>query len=82
MLGLLGLEDFEIAQCLRIIAKDYEDQRFICMVARNVHSDQGFAIMEYISEMHMKTTPTKNGKTSWKVIKHFEQELEGVEIEN
>ena len=76
-----GVEEIEIAQCLRVIASDLSSLRFIALIPREVHTTRGFAIMEYLAEMHFKTGETNDGKTLWEVAKHHDTKFEGVRIE-
>lgn len=76
-----GLEDIEIVPYMRVIASDLSDYRFIILVPEGVHTERGFSILEYIAEVHITSTLKENGKYIWKVIKHYNNEFEGAEVE-
>ncbi|MDF1541280.1 MAG: hypothetical protein P1Q69_20450 [Candidatus Thorarchaeota archaeon] len=76
-----GVDETEIAQCLRVIANDYSEFRFIVLIPRDVHSPRGFAILEYIAEIHFTATGLKDGNYLWSVAKHYDLKYEGAKIE-
>lgn len=59
-----GVQDSEIVRCLRVIAKEFASSHFIALAAKNVHSDQGQALLEYVSEGVVDVTK------DWSVVKH------------
>lgn len=76
-----GVEEIEIAQCLRVIASDHSALRFIALVPRDVHTERGFAVIEYLAEMHCRTADGDDGKRLWEVAKHHDTRFEGVRVE-
>lgn len=59
-----GVPDSEIARCLRVIAKEFSKSHFIALVAEQVHSSQGQALLEYVSEGII------NAGRDWSIAKH------------
>ena len=78
------LDERAISKCIRIMAKDYSDLKILILIVNNVHSKQGFAILEYISESHYEYSLSESGtddKHKCCVIKHPNVKLEGEMVE-
>jgi hypothetical protein len=78
------VDDLEIAQCLRVIAKDFSGSRFLAFVARDVHTTRGLAIMKYISGVYLRIMRCEDKERQvhhWQVIKHPNLQLEGDAVE-
>jgi len=79
-----GLTDEEVARCMRNIAKDFSEIRFLGFVAKDVHSQRGLATLKYVSSTFVdisQPTTKKQGVYRWRLAKHQEREIEGDEIE-
>jgi len=76
-------EDREIVRCLRVIARDFADVPFIVLVANDVHTQQGLALLEYVAERTLEVERHQNGKRvahRWQLLKYPSMSLEGIEI--
>ena len=89
-----GVEEMEMAKCLRAIAKDFEDTPFLILVARDVHTERSFAILKFLSQVHLEferqlgTGGGEQGELKrhgyryiLRVVKHPNLQLEGSEVE-
>jgi len=78
------VDDMEIVKCLRVIAKDFSETRFLALVAQGVHTQQGHALLEYISSVCLEVERLVDDRHSmhrWRVVKHPDSQLVGGEIE-
>jgi hypothetical protein len=76
-------EDREIVRCLRVIAREFSDIPFLVLVAKDVHTKQGLATLEYVAERTLEVERHQNGKRvahRWQLLKHPSMSLEGIEI--
>ncbi len=71
-----GLEDVDIAKCLRVINSEFK-RPFLAMVARDVHSDKGVNLMGLVSMtwFDIKNESEKE-EYRWSVAKHFNSQIE------
>ncbi|TFG34200.1 hypothetical protein EU527_04550 [Candidatus Thorarchaeota archaeon] len=79
-----GLTDEEVARCMRSIAKDFSETRFLGFVAKDVHSQRGLATLKYVSSTFVdisQPTSERQGVHRWRLAKHLDREIEGDEIE-
>jgi len=79
-----GIEEKEIARCLRIFSKDYSTLNVLVLIAKNIHTPQGFAILEYITEKHFAFTRSNiadRDAYSCKILKHPDMQMEGEVVE-
>jgi hypothetical protein len=79
-----GLTDEEVARCMRVIAKDFSETRFLGLVAKDVHTLRGLATLKYVSSIFIDVTRRvveKHSVHNWSIVKHPHTELEGDEIE-
>jgi len=75
------IEENEILRCLRTIAKEFSDIRFLALIAKNVHSKQALARMEYIADMTLDIEKLlEEGVYQWRLEKHPAKEKEGVQF--
>jgi len=75
------IDENGILRCLRAIAKEFSDVRFIAMVAKEVHSKQALARLEYIADVTLdieRLLEEGKGTHQWFVQKHPIMEKEGV----
>lgn len=78
------VDDMEIVRYMRIIAKDFSGTPFLAFVAKDVHTQRGFALLEYISSVYLEVvrlTDREKIVHLWRVRKHPHLQLEGVEVE-
>jgi hypothetical protein len=78
------VDDMEIVKCLRVIAKDFSETRFLAFVAQGVHTQRGHALLEYISSAYLEIEHFVDDRHSmhrWRVVKHPDLQLVGGEIE-
>lgn len=74
------VEETEIVRGLRALANDFSENRFLVLVAKDVHSKQTLARLEYISEttVDVERNKTKGQIThNWSVRKHHDTKIEG-----
>ena len=74
------VEEIEIVRCLRALANDFSEYRFLVLVAKEVHSKQTLARLEFISETTVDVEREVAGfqtTDKWRVRKHHEIKLEG-----
>ncbi|MGY5852178.1 MAG: hypothetical protein RTU92_01270 [Candidatus Thorarchaeota archaeon] len=79
-----GVDEREIAKCLRVIAKDFADTRFLAFVARDIQSGAGLSLLEYIAGVCIDVERKAEGgliEHTWRVVKHPDTKLEGEEID-
>jgi hypothetical protein len=77
------VEETEIVRCLRALANDFSDNRFLVLVAKDVHSKQTLARLEYISEttVNVDRDKTRGQIThNWSVRKHHDTKIEGAYV--
>jgi hypothetical protein len=77
------IDESEIVRCMRALANEFSDTRFLVLVAKDVHSKQTLARLEYVSEMtvDVNRVQEKNQiKHQWQVRKHPDTKLEGIEV--
>lgn len=78
-----NVEETEIVRCLRALANEFSDHRFLVLVAKEVHSSQTLARMEYVSEtiVDVCRDKTRGGIThDWGVRKHLDTKIEGAHV--
>ena len=63
----------EIVRCLRAIAKDFSDVSFLALVPRCVHTQQGLALLDYVSEIVI------DFDEEWSILKHPSMEKMKIE---
>jgi hypothetical protein len=79
-----GLTDEDIVHCLRIVAKDFSETRFLGFIAKDVHTQRGLATLKYISTRFIDVTRDdgeKRGVHIWRMVKNPNTAFEGEEIE-
>lgn len=79
-----GITDEEVARCMRVIAKDFSETKFLGFVAKDVHSQRGLATLKYVSSAFVdisQPTIEKHDIHRWHLAKHPDREIEGDEIE-
>ncbi|TET10471.1 MAG: hypothetical protein E3J86_05620 [Candidatus Thorarchaeota archaeon] len=77
------VDDKEIVRCLRVIARDFTDSPFLVLVAKDVHTKQGLATLEYVAERTLEVERHQNGKRvayHWQLLKHPSMSREWIEI--
>ena len=77
------IDEIEILRCLRAITKEFADIRFLALVAKEVHSKQALARLEYIADvtLDIERIRDKGHNTHhWHIQKHPIMEREGVEF--
>ena len=77
------VDESEIVRCLRALANDFSNHRFLILIAKEVHSSQTLARIEYISEtvVEVKLDNAHGGIThGWGVRKHHDTKLEGAHV--
>ena len=77
------IDESEIVRCIRALANEFSDTRFLVLVAKDVHSKQTLARLEYISEMTVDVNRVQDKnqiRHQWQVRKHPDTTLEGVEV--
>jgi hypothetical protein len=77
------IDESEIVRCMRALANEFSETRFLALVTRDVHSKQTLARLEYVSEMTVDVNRVQEKDQithRWQVRKHPKSELEGVEI--
>ena len=75
------ISEDEILRCLRAIAKDYSDIRFITLVAKEVHSSQALSRFEYVADILLDVeTPQEDESYQWQIRKHPSMESTGVKL--
>jgi hypothetical protein len=65
----------EIVRCMRAIAKDFSDVSFLALVPRCVHTQQGLALLDYVSEVVIDMDD------QWSILKHPNRNMEGTNVE-
>ncbi|MGY5852767.1 MAG: hypothetical protein RTU92_04295 [Candidatus Thorarchaeota archaeon] len=79
-----GVDEKEIAKCLRVLATDFADTRFLAFVTRDIQSGMGLSLLEYIASVCIDVERKVDGNSithTWRVAKHPDTKLEGEEIE-
>jgi len=79
-----GVTDEEVARCMRIIAKDFSNVRFLAFIAKDVHTHRGLATLKYISTTFVDVTRIVNDGSighNWHLLKHPTIDIEGEIIE-
>lgn len=75
------INENEILRCLRAIAKEFADMGFLALIAKEVHSKQALARLEYIADVTVDIVKhQEEGKHQWSVQKHPIMEKEGVQF--
>ena len=78
-----NVEENDIVRCLRALANDFSNNRFLVLIAKDVHSKQTLARLEYISEttVDVDRDKTKGQIThNWSVRKHHDIKIEGAYV--
>ena len=71
----------EILRCLRTIAKEFSNIRFLALVAKEVHSEQALARLEYIADVTLDIEKLQDkGTHEWCLEKHPLIEEKGVKF--
>ncbi len=73
----------EIVRCLRVIAREFSKNPFLVLIAKDVHTKQGLALLEFVAERTLEVERLQNGNRvahSWQLLKHPSMSLEGIEI--
>jgi len=75
------ISEDEILRCLRAIAKEYSDIRFIALVAKEVHSERALSRFEYIADILLDVeTHREEEAYQWQISKHPGIEKKGVQF--
>jgi len=77
------VDENEIIRCFRALANEFSDDRFLILIAKEVHSERTLARLEYISEVTVDVTRDKTrGQITheWRVRKHPDVKIEGAMV--
>ena len=75
------IEENEILRCLRTIAKEFSDIRFLALTAKEVHSKQALARLEYIADVTLDIEKLlEEGMHQWRLEKHPVKEKKGAQF--
>lgn len=69
------ISEGEIVQCMRAIAKDFSDVSFLALVPRCVHTQQGLALLDYVSEIVL------DFDDQWSILKHPNRTMEETRVD-
>ena len=77
------VDEKEVIRCIRALSNEFSGDRFLILVAKEVHSEQTLARLEYISEVTIDVTRDRTRgqiKHDWSVRKHPDVKIEGVTV--